>query len=228
MGDVKIESVMPLGRSREEYVGMFALSEADLSSSILSCADGPASFNAEMTALGCRVVSVDPVYVFSAEEIGARIEETRELILANTREHLDRYRWDRIRSLEDLEMVRMAAMRRFLGDVEAGKGRYIAGSLPKLEFADQSFDLVLCSHCLFTYTEQLDLDFHIAAILEMLRMGREMRVFPLVDMNGDVSAHLEPVMAALKEKGFRTTKTIVDYEFQKGGTDCCGCGGVRT
>jgi hypothetical protein len=41
---------------------MFVLSDADLGLRILSCADGPASFNAESTRRGTAVVSMDPLY----------------------------------------------------------------------------------------------------------------------------------------------------------------------
>lgn len=46
---MKLNEVVPWGRNLEEYKLMFNLSEADLNAKILGCADGPASFNAEMT-----------------------------------------------------------------------------------------------------------------------------------------------------------------------------------
>ncbi len=75
--------------------------------------------------------------------------------------------------------TRLAAMENFLADYEAGKaaGRYIEGVLPSLPFADDSFDLALCSHLLFLYSEQLDADFHIAAVRELLRVARDVRIF---------------------------------------------------
>ena len=66
---VKLSQAVPWGRSMAEYVGMFDLGAQDLGKQILGCADGPASFNAEMTARGCRVVSCDPIYVFTDHEI---------------------------------------------------------------------------------------------------------------------------------------------------------------
>ena len=48
---------------------MFDLTNVDLETQILGCGDGPASFNAEMKALGHTVVSVDPIYQFSADQI---------------------------------------------------------------------------------------------------------------------------------------------------------------
>lgn len=44
-----LDQVVPWGRSFDEYVRMFALTDADLNRSILGCADGPAAFNAELT-----------------------------------------------------------------------------------------------------------------------------------------------------------------------------------
>jgi hypothetical protein len=56
---MKLNEVIPWGRSFDEYRRMFALSGDDLAGTILGCGDGPASFNAEATALGHRVVSCD-------------------------------------------------------------------------------------------------------------------------------------------------------------------------
>lgn len=46
-------------------------------------------------------------------------------------------------------------MEKFLLDYEIGKtaGRYLQQSLPNLEFADNQFDLCLCSHLLFLYSD---------------------------------------------------------------------------
>ena len=53
----KYETVVPWGRSFEEYQRMFALTEQDLNLRIVGCGDGPASFNAHMAERGRRVVS---------------------------------------------------------------------------------------------------------------------------------------------------------------------------
>ncbi|CCJ08003.1 Conserved hypothetical protein [Methylocystis sp. SC2] len=64
---------------------MFALSDADLRGRALGCGDGPASFNAEATALGAHVISVDPIYMFGAVEIEARIVSTVSEIMSQPR-----------------------------------------------------------------------------------------------------------------------------------------------
>ena len=47
-----LDQIVPWGRSFDEYVKMFALTEADLEKRILGCGDGPASFNAVMRTKG--------------------------------------------------------------------------------------------------------------------------------------------------------------------------------
>jgi hypothetical protein len=42
-----LDRIVPWGRSFDEYQHMFALSDVDLRSRILGCADGPAAFNVE-------------------------------------------------------------------------------------------------------------------------------------------------------------------------------------
>lgn len=64
-----LDQIVPWGRSFDEYVSMFALTDADLTGRILGCGDGPAGFNAEATRRGCRVISCDPLYRCSASTI---------------------------------------------------------------------------------------------------------------------------------------------------------------
>ena len=71
---VKLQEVVPWGRSMWEYAHMFDLSDADLATKhILGVGDGPASFNAEMRERGRRVVSCDPIYFFTGEQIRSRV-----------------------------------------------------------------------------------------------------------------------------------------------------------
>ena len=51
-----LETVVPWGRSFDEYRRMFALTDSEIGQRILGCADGPASFNAELTAAGGTVI----------------------------------------------------------------------------------------------------------------------------------------------------------------------------
>ncbi len=214
-----LQEIIPWGRTLREYELMFALTEAHRNLKILGCGDGPASFNAEWTVLGGNVVSVDPVYQFSGAEIQQRFEAVREEIIAGVEATPDKWAWSFHQNSQDLLANRVAALDGFLADYEAGKeaGRYQIGELPQLSFSDREFNLAVCSHLLFLYSNLLSFDFHLAAILELCRVADEVRIFPVLDLIGNPSQHLDPIRLALKSKGIGTSLEQVDYEFQKGG-----------
>ena len=215
----ELDRVVPWGRCFDEYARMFALTGADLSGRILGCGDGPASFNREATERGHTVVSCDPIYAFTASEIEQRVRETSQLILSETRRNQADFVWTYFRSVKALGEVRLRAMRDFIEDFPRGKsdGRYIEAGLPVLPFADREFDLALSSHFLFLYSEQLSHDFHVASIVEMCRVACEARVFPLTQIGGARSRHLDGVMKTLGGRGLSVELVEVPYEFQKGG-----------
>jgi len=221
MGAITINDAYPWGRSFDEYRRMFSLTNEDLQRRIIGCADGPAAFNAQMHRRGRRVVSCDPLYAFSAAEIRARIDETAPKLVALAREAADRFVWDRIASPEEMGRIRCAAMDEFLADYDAGRrdGRYVERSLPELGFADDAFDLALCSHFLLLYSDELSFDFHRDGVIEMCRVAREARIFPLLDMHGERSRHLPGLLDALRSAGLHANAERVDYEFQRGGDE---------
>lgn len=216
-----LEKVVPWGRSYDEYVAMFGLTETDLKFRILGCGDGPAGFNVELTKRGGHVISADPIYIFEAAQIRSRISETYETVMAQMRENQSNYVWGTISSVEELGRIRMAAMETFLSDYVAGKneGRYIAGELPSLPFESGSFDIALSSHFLFLYSTHLTAGFHFQALQEMLRVAREVRVFPLLTLNGAPSPHLSFVTESLIAQGFDVEVKHVSYEFQRGANE---------
>lgn len=219
MKENSIREVIPLGRSYEEYVNMFALTPSDLSGRILGCADGPANFNAVHTGNGGRVVSIDPLYEFGVGQIRERIRETFPVAMKQVRLNRSEYVWKNISSVGELERVRMTAMYCFLHDYPQGKsqGRYIFGGLPDLPFEDRTFDLALCSHYLFLYSDRLSCDFHIRAIRDLCRVATEVRIFPLLELGSVVSRHLDDVVEILRTQGHLCSSRPVPYEFQRGG-----------
>ncbi len=216
-----LDKVVPWGRSYNEYVSMFALSEADLKLPILGCGDGPAEFNSILTKRGVSVISVDPIYTFDAAQIRSRIAETYETVMTQMHKNQNDYIWDTIASVEELGRVRMSAMDTFLLDYEAGKneGRYIAGELPLLPFDNGKFGIALSSHFLFLYSDHLSAEFHLQALQEMLRVAHEVRVFPIVTLNGKPSPYISFVMETLDSHGFYSEIQPVSYEFQRGGNE---------
>ena len=217
-----LNEVVPWGRSFDEYVAMFAISEDDLlGKRILGCGDGPAAFNAALARRGGKVVSVDPLYQFSANEIRHRIDVTYPIVMEQTRKNLHDFVWHNIGSVEELGRIRMAAMEEFLSDYPRGltEGRYIEASLPTLPFKDGEFDLAICSHLLFLYSEHLSGEFHVAAISELCRVAAEVRIFPLLELGAKRSRHLESVLTRLRQGGLAADIEPVAYEFQKGGNE---------
>ena len=233
---MKLEEVVPWGRSKDEYTKMFALTPQEKEARILDCAGGPSSFNAEMTREGYEVVSCDPLYGFSAAEISGRVEEVFESVIDGVRANEGTFSWKQMGSPENLREVRRSAMDLFLEDFPRGlgEGRYVEGGLPTLPFDDGAFDLALCSHFLFTYSAQLSEGFHLASILEMCRVAGEVRIFPLLTSSvhtvggeGQTSPHLAPVVKELRERGYEARVEGVPYEFQKGGDEMLRVRGPR-
>jgi hypothetical protein len=214
-----LDRVVPWGRSFGEYRRMFALTEDDLHRRILGCADGPASFNGEATKRGANVVSIDPLYAFSAAEIRERIKKVCPQVLDQTRRNRDDFIWKEFSSIEMLGWARLRAMVRFLKDYPAGRerGRYLAAELPNLPVERGSFELALCSHFLFLYSDRLSEQFHVDSITELCDVANEVRVFPLVTLGNEPSPHVQAVVRAVEGMGRTTQIERVEYEFQRGG-----------
>ena len=219
---MELQTIVPWGRNLSEYIDMFRLTDDELKNSkILGCGDGPASFNAEVTALGGKIISIDPTYQFSTEQIASRIDEVALEVMAEVRKKQEDFVWKNIPNPDALYTMRMSAMQIFLADFDSGKeeGRYRYEMLPSLSFNNAQFDLALSSHFLFLYSEHLDEQFHKDAIAEMLRVAKEVRIFPLVTLTGEVSPHLVSVITYLEAKGYSCEVSKTTYEFQKGGDE---------
>jgi len=214
-----LNDVVPWGRSYDEYCRMFALTDVDLRGRILGCADGPAGFNAEAARRHTPVTSCDPLYAFSAAQIRERIQVSSHGVLEQTRQNWDAFVWTSITSIEELGRVRMEAMETFLDDYECGRdeGRYVQAALPALPFKSRSFDLAVCSHFLFLYSELFDLRFHCAAIIELCRVAGKARIFPLLKLDGSPSPHATATGESLRSLGYQIDIQVVPYEFQRGG-----------
>ena len=110
-------------------------------------------------------------------------------------------------------------MQEFLTDFPSGhaQGRYRAAELPNLLFRGNEFDIALCSHFIFRYSNLLDLTFHLGSIRELCRVAGAVRIFPLVPQFGaEHSRWLRPVPDELTQRGYPREVKRVPYEFQKG------------
>lgn len=212
----QLNNVVPWGRNMEEYKSMFLLDEEDMKKKIAGFGDGPASFNFEAHCLGCDITSYDPIYQFNKEELEKRIEDVRGTVMQQMSENMDNYIWTKIRDLHQLEQIRMDAMKLFLNDFEAGlsEGRYRYHELPNcLPIEENYYDIGLSSHFLLLYT-QLGFDFHIKAIGEMLRVCKEVRIFPVVDLDANQADMISDVIDEFKKK-YDVELKVTNYQFQK-------------
>lgn len=219
--DFHYQGIVPWGRSFDEYLDMFNLSGADLARDIVGVGDGPASFNARMHQRGTPIVSVDLIYRYSEMELRERIQETYGDVIAQTRQNQDKFVWTKISSVEELARIRMQAMGEFCRDFEKGKqqARYVDAALPNLPFPETHFDLVLSAHLLFFYSSNRNLTFHLNAIRELLRIGSEVRIFPIVDVNSNPSPFLSLVIDELEKDRIACSVERVPYHFQKTGNE---------
>lgn len=214
-----LDRVVPFGRSKTEYELMFDLTESDRLKSIIGIGDGPASFNAEMTAAGYQVTSIDPIYLFTGAEIKSRFDACIDGIIEQVRNSPNNWVWSYHKSPDDLRANREQVIALFLKDYDRGKieGRYLNAELPKLDFQDKQFQLALCSHFLFLYSEHLSFEFHLESIRELCRIAEEVRIFPLLNLAQARSPYIDQVCSILAKEGISSEIMQVPYELQKGG-----------
>lgn len=218
---VELKTVVPFGRSLEEYRMMFELSEQDLEKNIVGVSDGVSSFNTEMNAAGKRVLSIDPIYEESGEFIQSAFNNSIENVIQQLGSTSGDYIWSYYKNLDVYRDIRTATIKRFLKDFETGisDGRYVLGELPSLKYADKSFDLALHANLLFLYSDLFDYEFHLQSVKELSRIAREVRIYPLMDISNKRSWHVEPIVADLNSSGYNVEVRVIEYEFMKGSNE---------
>jgi SAM-dependent methyltransferase len=216
---VAYHDLMLWGYSLQDYREMFALKDQDLQGVILDCYSGPASFNAELTTQGGRVVSVDPLFALLPGDMKKDVEKTFAAMFSNMKVHQERFLWDKISSLEEYAKIHRKNIQKFLDDYPQGfqVKRYQFYSLPHLPFSHFHFDIALCSHTLFSYAPDPSLDFHVEAIANLCDVAKEVRIFPLLDSLGVIPDLVAPITKVLSERNFGFEIHAVPYPLQKSG-----------
>lgn len=214
---LELNKVVLLGRTFEEYLRFFGLSEKELrGKKILDTASGVSSFCAEANAKGINVVAFDPIYGLSPEEIQVRCEPDLDFVIREVGK-VAAYKWDFYQTPEKLRTFRERAYRLFLRDFTQRKGgRYIFGKLPGTPFRAGQFDLTLVSYFLFVYEDQLDYEFHRQSLVEILRItSGETRIYPLVNFKAERAKFIDPIRNDPAFKSFRIDEVATDFEFLK-------------
>ncbi|MBV1886893.1 MAG: class I SAM-dependent methyltransferase [Parvibaculaceae bacterium] len=217
MSELKLPGIVPWGRRLSEYRAFFDLSELR-GTRVLDVGGGPSSFRAEAARSGADVYALDPLYQQGDASIRDEFLRTEQVMQDGMARVRHRFVWTHYENESRVASLRREAMALFLADRREHSAHYLPGALPFLPFSDQSFDLVTCSHLLFLYGDVLDTSFHIEAVKELVRVGREVRIFPLLNLDGRPSSHLFAVKSALREAGFFAREVSVPFEFQRGAT----------
>lgn len=167
------------------------------------------------------MVSVDPLYDFDGNEIRSRFDTVVDNIVDQVESTPSDWTWSYHPSLDHLRQTRLEVLRRFVDEFDTGRGQggYVTGELPNLDFDEDQFQLALCSPLLFLYSDRLTYDFHLAPARQMLRVAREVRIFPLLTFMLDRSLHLEPLVEALRSEGNAVSVVRVVYELPRGGNE---------
>jgi 2-polyprenyl-3-methyl-5-hydroxy-6-metoxy-1,4-benzoquinol methylase len=220
---LELRGISFFGRRFSEYVRFFSLDPDRLRGRrVLDVAAGPSSFTAEACALGIDAVAMDPLYGYRPDALAQHVAIDYAKMTAQMREKTELFRFRSFSSLEDAEADRRRAAQRFLQDYAEHfvHGRYRCGALPELPADDGAFDIVLCAHLLFVYERMFDFDFHVAACRELMRVSRgDVRIHPLVGLNGKRYARLAELCETLAAEGIASEIVDVDYEFFAGTTE---------
>lgn len=91
-----------------------------------------------------------------------------------------------------------------------------SGDINTQSFKDFEFDLVLNLNDLFGRPVRQP-STYVAAIKEMARIGKEVRIFPLLDEKGEIAAILGPVLLALQQENYGIeVKEVSSKHYQQG------------
>lgn len=211
-----LERIVFIGRTYQEYMDMFSLSNEELQGKkILDCPAGACSFTAVGNRSGLDITACDIAYFHASEDL----KNKGQMDIEHAMEHMEKakrnYKWDYFNDIEGLKKHRLSALRECSQDMKKSSERYIPVTLPSLPFKNDEFDILLSAHFLFTYADRLDFDFHIETLNELLRVTKEeTRIFPLVDLAGNRYTYLDETISYLTANGCTTEEVKVAYEFQ--------------
>ncbi len=212
-----LERIVFLGRTFDEYVHMFSLSDEVLKGKkILDCPAGACSFTTIGNQKGLDITACDIAYYHSVRELEHKGLEDINHAMFQMEKVKGKYKWSFFKTIEELRKHRKSALHNCVADMVTHPERYNPVTLPSMPFKDNEFDILLSAHFLFMYADRLDYDFHLSTIKEMLRVTKEeIRIFPIVDLEGNRYEHLDRLYTFLHERGCSVEEKVVPYEFQE-------------
>jgi hypothetical protein len=205
------------GHNVDEYREMFDLSQEDMDSRILEYGCGPSALSAQQAQKAHEAVSCDPLYVLDKDTLYSKAVMIFAQMADEIRKEQHQFDFSQYGDLDKLIEQRRKGMSSFFEDYEQGKaeGRYYGASDYHLPFSDFSFDYALSAHYLFADLEEQTIDFHINVIRELARVAKEVRIFPLIDCEGNTSELVGPVLLQLQKEGYGAEVREVNYHLHK-------------
>lgn len=207
------------GHHVDEYQKMFDLTPENLQSCLLEFGCGTSAFNSELTAESVNVVSCDPLFNLDKNVLQQQESAMFQASVERFTRNQQQYDFSHYGNLQQFIHYRQAGVSEFFADYEQGKqqNRYIAAENHRLPFNDFKFDLALCSHYLFADLDDQNIDLHVNIIQELARVAKEVRIFPLIDRQGQPSPLLGPVLLSLQQHNYGIEVREVSYYLQPKG-----------
>ncbi|HEY2493541.1 MAG TPA: SAM-dependent methyltransferase [Paenibacillus sp.] len=215
--ELSLSRVVFIGRTFDEYLKIFNLSEEELvGKKVLDCPAGACSFTAIANQNDMDVTATDIAYYHPVTELENKGLQDIEHAMEYVEKEQNDYLWDDFKSINELKQNRVQALTECVRDMKQTPERYAPAILPELPFSDNEFELTLSAHFMFMYADRLDYDFHVQTIQELMRVTRkEIRIFPLVDLSSRRYEHLDKILEFVHAQGWTTEEAKVPYEFQK-------------
>ena len=206
------------GQHVDEYQRMFSLTDSDFDSQLLEYCSGVTAVNAELHARHQSMISCDPWFSLDKDMLLKKVTANFEASICEVKAARSRYNFIDDEHFEGLIERRREGIAQCLADYEKGREekRYLPMNNDLLPFEDFSFDLALSSYFFFAGTESQDEAFHLQRIRELTRVAKEVRIFPLIDREGQPSHLLGPVLLGLQQSNYGVEIREVNDHLQKG------------
>lgn len=216
---VSMHEVALWGEYIEDYQQMFALDDTDFDLKLLEYGSGATAVNAQLHVRHQSMVSCDALFSLNPDDLTQHVNRHFNQGIQQFKAACSHYDFSAYGSIDGLIEKRQKGVLQFLADYAKGQleKRYLPLGQDALPFDDFKFDMALSSSFLFSGDEMQDVDFHLNCIRELARVAKEVRIFPLIDRDGQPSPLLGPVLLGLQQSNYGVEIRDVNYLLQLGG-----------
>jgi hypothetical protein len=196
----------------DDYRQMFGLVDADFNASLLEYCSGVTAVNAELHARHQSMTSCDPWFANDLTHLEQLAHSNFKAAVHALQQRSPQSNSSHQTALAALIDTRRKGIEAGLNDYESGRSqkRYLPLENHRLPFDDFMFDIALCANWFFSDIKQQDVEFHVDSIRELVRVAKEVRIFPLVGENGEPSSLLGPTLLKLQQANFGVEIRKVD------------------